>query len=71
MIISCENCQIYEDQEIIHGIGQPVLLHQLLSSSQQIFCPNCRAELYEESLVYTNIDYVNSWVCEQVVSFAA
>lgn len=71
VIISCEFCQIYENGEMVYGIGQPMLVDDLLSSSHPTLCPNCRATLSEDSLVFTDLDYHDYLFAEQVARLAA
>ena len=70
-IISCKHCQVVEDNELIFGIGEPVLLSDLLSEFGEQSCPNCRASLNEDDIVFTDIDYDDYLLTEQVIRLAA
>ncbi len=47
-IMSCEHCQVVEDNEIVWGCGNPVLLSDI--NITEVICPNCHAQLLSGNL---------------------
>ena len=65
-ILSCEHCQIVEDNEIIWGCGFPICLCELQIEFRLVRCPNCDAVLNEYDSVLVNLTWVPQFLVSKV-----
>jgi hypothetical protein len=59
-IISCNECQVREDGELILGIGSQVCVSELMEIPASPVCPNCRARLEKNDFVMVDIPWFPS-----------